>query len=154
MKLLKVGQTAPDFSTTDQAGKLVSLSKLKGKKIILYFYPKDNTPGCTSEACNLRDNYQELMDMGFIIIGISPDNELSHQKFSKKYNLPFHLLPDPSKSIIKNYGAWGEKKMYGKIYEGVIRITYIISEQGLIEAVIDKVDVNNHTRQITELINK
>ena len=154
MALLKQGQAAPDFSATDQNGNQLSLKKFKGKKVILYFYPKDDTPGCTSEACNLRDNYQELQDMGFIVIGVSPDNEKSHQKFSSKYNLPFHLIPDPGKSIIKSYGAWGEKKMYGKSYEGVLRTTYVISEKGTIETVIEKVDVKNHTKQIIELINQ
>jgi thioredoxin-dependent peroxiredoxin len=154
MTLLKKGQSAPDFSSNDQEGNPVSISQFKGKKIILYFYPKDDTPGCTSEACNLRDNYQELRDMGFIVIGISPDNEKSHQKFSSKYSLPFHLVPDPEKTIIKSYGAWGEKKMYGKAYEGVLRTTYVISEKGLIEAVIDKVIVKDHTKQIIELINQ
>jgi peroxiredoxin Q/BCP len=154
MTLLKQGQTAPEFSATDQNGNQLFLKKFKGKKIILYFYPKDDTPGCTSEACNLRDNYQELQDMGYVVIGISPDNEKSHQKFSSKYNLPFHLIPDPDKSIIKSYGAWGEKKMYGKSYEGVLRTTYVISEKGIIETVIEKVDVKNHTKQIIELINQ
>jgi thioredoxin-dependent peroxiredoxin len=154
MAFLKQGQVAPDFTATDQNGKPLSLKMLKGKKVILYFYPKDDTPGCTSEACNLRDNYQELQDMGFVVIGVSPDNEKSHQKFSSKYNLPYHLIPDPDKSIIKSYGAWGEKRMYGKSYEGVLRTTYIISEKGLIETVIEKVDVKNHTKQIIELINQ
>lgn len=150
---LKPGDQAPGFEGTDQYGKSVSLAGLKGKKVILYFYPKDDTPGCTSEACNLRDNYQELRDMGFVVIGISPDNETSHQKFSSKYNLPFHLIPDPDKKIIRSYGAWGEKKMYGKSYEGVLRTTFVISEEGLIDLVISKVDVKNHTKQIIELIN-
>lgn len=154
MALLKIGQAAPDFSSNDQEGNPVSIKQFKGKKIILYFYPKDDTPGCTSEACNLRDNYQELRDMGFVVIGISPDNEKSHQKFSNKYSLPFHLVPDPEKTIIKSYGAWGEKKMYGKAYEGVLRTTYVISEKGLIEAVIDKVIVKDHTKQIIEVINQ
>jgi thioredoxin-dependent peroxiredoxin len=154
MALLKKGQEAPDFSSNDQDGNPVSIRQFKGKKIILYFYPKDDTPGCTSEACNLRDNYQELRDMGFVVIGISPDSDKSHQKFSSKYSLPFHLVPDPEKTIIKKYGAWGEKKMYGKSYEGVLRTTYVISEKGLIEAVIDKVNVKDHTKQIIEVINQ
>lgn len=154
MALLKIGQAAPDFSSIDQEGNPVSIKQFKGKKIILYFYPKDDTPGCTSEACNLRDNYQELRDMGFVVIGISPDTEKSHQKFSTKYNLPFHLVPDPDKTIIKSYGAWGEKKMYGKAYQGVLRTTYVISEKGIIEAVIEKVIVKDHTKQIMELINQ
>lgn len=151
---LKPGDKAPDFSSIDQEGKPISLKQFKGKKIILYFYPKDNTPGCTSEACNLRDSYQELRDMGFVVIGISPDDEKSHRKFSDKFNLPFHLVPDPEKNIIKSFGVWGEKKMYGKSYQGVLRTTFIISEKGKIETVIKKVDVKNHTKQIIGLINK
>lgn len=154
MAFLEKGKIAPDFKATDQAGKEITLKQFKGKRIILYFYPKDDTPGCTSEACNLRDNYQELQDLGYVVIGVSPDNEKSHQKFSTKYNLPFHLIPDPDKTIIKAYGAWGEKKMYGKAYEGVLRTTYVISEKGLIEAVIEKVNVKDHTKQIIETLNQ
>jgi thioredoxin-dependent peroxiredoxin len=152
--MLIKGDKAPYFEGVNQDGKTVSLNDFAGKNLILYFYPKDDTPGCTSEACNFRDNYQELRDMGFVVIGISPDSEKSHQKFSSKYSLPFHLVPDPEKTIIKSYGAWGEKKMYGKAYEGVLRTTYVISEKGLIEAVIDKVIVKDHTKQIIELINQ
>ncbi len=154
MALLEKGRAAPDFKAADQSGKEISIKQFKGKKIILYFYPKDDTPGCTSEACNLRDNYQELQDLGYVVIGVSPDNEKSHQKFSAKYNLPFYLVPDPEKVIIKAYGAWGEKKMYGKSYEGVLRTTYVISEKGLIEAVIEKVNVKDHTKQIIETLNQ
>jgi len=122
------------------------------KKVILHFYPKDDTPGCTAEACNLRDNYQILLSGGFAIIGVSPDNEKSHAKFSTKYTLPFSLIADPDVSIIKKYGAWGEKNMYGKSYMGVLRTTYVIDEQGKIIKAITKVDTQNHTQQIlTEL---
>ncbi len=148
MALLKEGDKAPDFTALDQAGKTVKLSDLKGKKVIVYFYPKDDTPGCTAEACNLRDNYDELIQKGFEVIGISPDNENSHNKFREKYNLPFHLLADTEKKILKTYGAWGEKKMYGKSYEGVLRTTYVIDENGMIGKVIAKVDTKDHAKQI------
>ncbi len=148
MALLKEGDKAPDFTALDQAGKTVKLSDLKGKKVIVYFYPKDDTPGCTAEACNLRDNYDELIQKGFEVIGISPDNENSHNKFREKYNLPFHLLADTEKKILKAYGAWGEKKMYGKSYEGVLRTTYVIDENGMIGKVIAKVDTKDHAKQI------
>jgi len=152
MAQLKEGATAPDFSGKDQDGKTISLADYKGKKVILYFYPKDDTPGCTAEACNLRDNYQILLSVGFAIIGVSPDNEKSHAKFSTKYTLPFSLIADPDASIIKKYGAWGEKNMYGKSYMGVLRTTYVIDEQGKIIKAITKVDTQNHTQQIlTEL---
>jgi len=152
MAQLKEGATAPDFSGKDQDGKTISLADYKGKKVILYFYPKDDTPGCTAEACNLRDNYQILLSGGFAIIGVSPDNEKSHAKFSTKYTLPFSLIADPYSSIIKKYGVWGEKNMYGKSYMGVLRTTYVIDEQGKIIKAITKVDTQNHTQQIlTEL---
>ena len=150
MGYLNVGDTAPDFTANNQDGKSISLKELKGKKVILYFYPKDDTPGCTAEACNLRDNYNELIKHGFEVIGVSPDGEQSHTKFKSKYDLPFNLVADPGKSILKSYGAWGKKKMYGKEYEGVLRTTYVINEDGIIEKVIPKVDTNNHTKQILE----
>jgi peroxiredoxin Q/BCP len=152
MTLLKVGDTAPDFTAKNQNGKEIKLSVFKGKKVILYFYPKDDTPGCTAEACNLRDNYDDLIKKGFEVIGVSPDGEQSHGKFITKYNLQFNLVADTSKTILKQYGAWGMKKMYGKDYEGVLRTTYIIDEKGIIIKVIEKVDTGNHTNQIlTEL---
>ena len=120
---------------------------------MLYFYPKDNTPGCTKEACNLRDNYQDLLDKGFAIVGVSPDNEKSHQNFATKFDLPFPLLPDPELEIIKAYGAWGEKNMYGKKYEGLLRTTFIINEEGEIDEVIKKVKTDDHTNQIFKLYN-
>jgi len=148
MRNLKIGDRAPDFAFRDQSGKSISLKDLKGKKVILYFYPGDLTPGCTAEACNLRDNYQLLTAKGFVIIGVSADDEISHQKFSEKNALPFILIPDKTKIIIRDYGAWGEKKLYGKTYEGILRITYILNEEGVIEHIFSKVDTKNHTAQI------
>jgi thioredoxin-dependent peroxiredoxin len=152
MTQLKEGASAPVFSGKDQDGKSISLADYKGKKVILYFYPKDDTPGCTAEACNLRDNYEGLLSRGFAIIGVSPDSEKSHVKFKTKYTLPFSLIADPDSTIIKAYGAWGEKKMYGRSYMGVLRTTYVIDEKGKILKIFTKVDTQNHTQQIlTEL---
>ena len=151
MSNLKEGQKAPSFEGTDQDGKKIKLSDLSGKKVILYFYPKDNTPGCTAEACNLRDNHKELLNKGFKIIGVSPDNEKSHKGFAGKYSLPFPLIADPDKKILSLYGAWGEKKMYGKTVTGVLRTTFIIDEKGIIEKIISKVDTKEHTEQILKL---
>lgn len=154
MVKLKTGDRAPDFSGTDQYGKNVRLKDYLGSRIVLYFYPKDNTPGCTAEACNLRDNYEELLNRGFRIIGVSPDSTSSHQKFSTKHNLPFPLVSDTAKSIMKAYGAWGEKSMFGKKSMGVLRKTFIISEDGIIEQIFDKVNTRDHTRQILETLEK
>jgi peroxiredoxin Q/BCP len=151
--MLQKGDKAPAFSGTDQNGNTVTLDSFRGKKVVLYFYPKDNTPGCTKEACNLRDNYQDLLDKGFAIVGVSPDNEKSHQNFATKFDLPFPLLPDPELEIIKAYGAWGEKNMYGKKYEGLLRTTFIINEEGEIDEVIKKVKTDDHTNQIFKLYN-
>ncbi len=148
MTQLKEGSNAPVFKGKDQDGKWISLNDFIGKKVILYFYPKDDTPGCTAEACNLRDNYESLFSEGFAIIGVSPDNEESHLRFRQKNKLPFSLIADPEKSIIKAYGAWGEKSMYGKKYEGVLRTTFIIDEKGKIFKIISKVDTKNHAAQI------
>jgi thioredoxin-dependent peroxiredoxin len=148
MAFLKEGDIAPNFTEKNQHGEEITLADYKGKKVILYFYPKDNTPGCTAESCNLRDNYSDLIKMGFEVIGVSPDNEKSHTNFVNKFDLPFNLIADTSKSILKVYGAWGLKKMYGKEYEGVLRSTYIIDEAGKIVKVFEKVDTNNHTLQI------
>ncbi|PLX14556.1 MAG: thioredoxin-dependent thiol peroxidase [Marinilabiliales bacterium] len=150
MTNLKVGNQAPQFSGVDQNGESISLNDYKGKKVILYFYPKDNTPGCTAEACNLRDNYNDLLDKGIDVIGVSPDSENSHQKFIKKYELPFRLISDPDKEILNLYDAWGEKKMYGKTYNGVLRKTFVISEKQSIEAIFEKVKTKDHTNQIYE----
>lgn len=152
MTTLKTGDKAPDFNAIASNGKEISINKLKGKKVILYFYPKDNTPGCTAEACNLRDNYTYWINKGFEIIGVSADSDTSHQKFAEKQNLPFPLISDTSKEILKAYGAWGEKTNYGKTYEGIIRSTFIIDENGIITDIIKKVDTKNHSEQITKLI--
>ena len=137
---LKEGMKAPVFEGIDQNGKNVKLSDFTGKKVVLYFYPKDNTPGCTAEACNLRDNYDSFLKKGFAVIGVSPDNEKSHKGFADKYSLPFPLIADTSKKILNDYGVWGEKKMYGRTFLGVIRTTFIIDEKGIIEKIIAKVD--------------
>ena len=153
MKELVEGMKAPDFSGKDQSGKKISLQDLQGRKVILYFYPKDNTPGCTTESCNLRDNYRELIKKGFEVIGVSADSEKSHQSFIDKYDLPFNLISDTDREILKDYGAWGLKKLYGKVYEGILRKTFIIDEHGVILKIINKVDTKNHTDQILEALN-
>ena len=142
---------APQFEGTDQNGNVIKLNSFRGKKIVLYFYPKDNTPGCTAEACSLRDNYNELLKKGFVVIGISPDSIKSHEKFSEKYELPFPLISDPEKKIMTAYGAYGEKMMYGKKVTGVLRTTFIIDGDGKIEKVIKKVDTKEHAPQIFKL---
>ncbi len=148
MKLLEVGTRAPDFESKDHNGASFRLSDLKGKKVILYFYPKDFTPGCTKEAQNLRDAYKELQEKGFEIIGVSPDSVESHKKFVEKHQLPFRLIADEEKKIVRLYGVWGEKKRFGKTYEGVHRITYLIDEEGIIRGVIKKVKPSEHAQQI------
>lgn len=148
MNFLEIGAKAPDIIILNQINNSISLSDFKGKKIIIYFYPKDDTSGCTAEACNLRDNYEDLIAKGFVVIGVSADNEKSHKKFSEKYQLPFYLIADVNKDIIKAYGVWGKKKFMGKEYEGILRTTYIIDENGIIQHVIKKVDTKNHTEQI------
>lgn len=148
MSMLKPGDKAPEFSGKDQNGAPISLSNYKGKKLILYFYPKDNTPGCTAEACSLRDGYEELTKLGFDVVGVSADSEKSHQSFISKFNLPFHLISDTNLEIIKAYGVWGEKKMYGKSYEGILRTTFVVGADGRIEKVFDKVKTADHVSQI------
>lgn len=148
MASLIKGDQAPVFEGTDQNGNKINLVGLRGSKVVLYFYPKDDTPGCTAEACDLRDNYEALLSKGYKVVGVSPDTEKSHLKFAEKYHLPFPLLPDPDKKIIMDYGVWGPKKFMGKSYEGVLRTTFIISEDGTIEEVISKVDTKNHSKQI------
>jgi peroxiredoxin Q/BCP len=145
---LKVGDKAPAIKSFDQEGNPVSLEDFKGKKVILYFYPNDNTPGCTAEACNLRDNYDDLLDKGFRILGVSADSLESHKKFSDKYRLPFPLVPDTDKEIVKAYGVWGLKKFMGREYEGIHRTTFVISEDGKIEHIITKVKTKDHSDQI------
>jgi thioredoxin-dependent peroxiredoxin len=145
---LKPGDLAPNFVGQDHAGETFQLADFKGKKVVLYFYPKDDTPGCTAEACNLRDNYDLLLAKGYAVVGISSDNEKSHKKFKEKYNLPFPLIADTDKSIHESYGTWVEKSMYGRKYMGTNRVTFVIDENGVIEEVIEKVDTKNHSAQI------
>lgn len=145
---LKAGDIAPDFSVSDQNGNSIKLSDFIGKKVVLYFYPKDNTPGCTAEACNLRDNYKALQKAGYEILGVSKDGEKSHQKFIDKHELPFTLLADEEKEIHENYGTWVEKSMYGRKYMGTARVTFLIDEKGKIEKIIEKVKTKDHTAQI------
>ena len=152
MKRLEKGDTAPDFKGIDQEGRNIQLNDFRGSKLILYFYPKDNTPGCTAEACDLRDNYKLWLTKGYKILGVSPDSQLSHQKFIAKYNLPFPLIADEDKTIIKTFGAWGLKKLYGREYEGLLRTTFVIDEKGIIEEVFAKVKTKDHTNQILETI--
>ena len=146
--MLKEGQKAPLFSANDQNGNLVSLKNYTGKKLVLYFYPKDDTPGCTAEACNLRDNYHAFQAKGYEIIGVSPDSEKKHIKFIEKYDLPFSLLADTDNKIALDYGVWVEKSMYGRKYMGIARTTFVIDEKGKIETIIDKVDTKEHSAQL------
>lgn len=146
--MLKEGDRIPEFEVTDQDGNTVTEKNFEGKRIVLYFYPKDSTPGCTVEACNLRDNFDALKEAGYEIYGVSKDSQASHQKFIGKYSLPFTLLSDPSTQMLQAFGAWGEKKMYGKVTVGTIRKTFIIAADGTVERIIGKVDTKNHTTQI------
>ncbi|HSH65797.1 MAG TPA: thioredoxin-dependent thiol peroxidase [Bacteroidia bacterium] len=147
---LKEGEKAPDFKAKDQTGKEVQLADFKGKKVVLYFYPKDDTPGCTTQACNLRDNYTQLKKKGYVIIGVSADEEKKHIKFTKKYNLPFQLLADVDKKIITAYDVWGEKHFMGRIFDGIIRTTFLIDENGVIEKIIRDVKTKNHSEQLLD----
>ncbi len=149
---LKNGDNAPDFNGVDENGENISLSSLSGKNIILYFYPKDDTPGCTSEACDLRDNHNMWIEKGYEIVGVSPDSAKSHIKFKEKYNLPFTLISDPDKVIIKQFGAWGLKKLYGREYEGLLRTTFVIDKNGIITNIFEKVKTKEHTNQILDTI--
>lgn len=146
--MLKVGDRMPDFEVQDQNGGTVSSKDLLGRKTIVYFYPKDNTSGCTAEACNLRDNYEALKAKGYNVVGVSKDSVASHKRFAEKYDLPFTLLSDPSTGMLQAFGAWGEKKMYGKTVLGTIRRTFIFDEEGILQEVIEKVDTKNHAAQI------
>ncbi|HNO71793.1 MAG TPA: thioredoxin-dependent thiol peroxidase [Bacteroidia bacterium] len=147
---LKEGDQAPDLSAKNEKGELVSLKSLRGKKVILYFYPQDDTPTCTKESCNLRDNYASLKRKGYEVLGVSADDEQSHQKFIKKYDLPFSLLADTDKKVIKAYDVWGSKTIFGKTYDGIIRTTFVIDEKGKIEKIIRDVEAKDHAGQITE----
>lgn len=146
--MLKEGNKAPDFTTTDQDGNKVKLSSLKGQRVVLYFYPKDDTPGCTKEACSFKEANDTYVDKNIRVLGISPDNEKSHQKFIGKFDLPFTLLTDPEHKIAEKYGAWGEKSMYGKKYMGIFRYTYLIDEQGKIAKIFTKVKVAEHADEV------
>lgn len=149
---LKVGDKAPVFEGVNQNGEKISLKDFAGKKLILYFYPKDNTPGCTAESCNLNDNYDSWVEKGFDVVGVSPDSEKSHQKFIEKYGFQFNLIADTEKEILQAYGAWGLKKMYGKEYMGVLRKTFVINESGVIIEIFEKVKTKDHTNQIIEAL--
>ena len=148
MSKLKAGDPAPPVDAVDQNGVRVSLEEYKGKKVVLYFYPGDNTPGCTAEACDLRDNYAQFQQEGYEIIGVSADSEKSHRNFISKHSLPFRLISNVDKKVIQDYGAWGEKKMYGKSHMGTLRKTMVIDERGVIEKIIEKVDTKKHSQQI------
>ncbi len=145
---LKIGDKAPSFEGVDQDGKSIKLNDFKGKKVVLYFYPKDNTPGCTAESCNLRDNYFLLQEKGYVVLGISSDNEKSHRKFIGNYKLPFSLIADTDKKIHEQFGTWVEKSMYGRKYMGTARVTFVIDENGTIAEIIEKVKTADHTSQI------
>ena len=146
--MLKIGDRMPDFEVMDQNGNKVRSADLLGKKTIIYFYPKDNTSGCTAQACNLRDNYASFVAMGYNVIGVSKDSVASHKKFADKYDLPFILLSDTATELLQVFGAWGEKKMYGKTVMGTLRTTFVFDEAGILKEVIEKVDTKNHAAQI------
>lgn len=146
--MLQIGTKAPAFEGMDEKGNRVKLADYAGKKLVLYFYPKDSTPGCTSEACDLRDNYHRFLALGYEVLGVSRDSAASHQRFIEKYQLPFHLISDTDLTILKAYEAWGVKKMYGRETEGTLRTTYVIDENGVIVDAIGKVNTKNHTAQL------
>ncbi|WP_194976337.1 thioredoxin-dependent thiol peroxidase [Aquiflexum lacus] len=145
---LEVGKPAPNFEAKDQNGNIIKLADFKGRKVVLYFYPKDNTPGCTAQACNLRDNYEALQKAGYIVLGVSSDSEKSHQKFIEKQNLPFPLIADEDLKVHEAYGTWVEKSMYGRKYMGTARTTFVIDENGNLSEIIEKVNTKDHTNQI------
>ena len=146
--MLNAGDKMPRFSVVDETGKQVTEQDLLGRKTVIYFYPKDSTPGCTAEACNIRDNYQSFLARGYQVFGVSKDSQASHIKFKEKYDLPFPLLSDPTTEMLQAFGAWGKKKLYGKSSMGTLRKTFIFDENGILERIIDKVDTKNHTEQI------
>jgi peroxiredoxin Q/BCP len=150
MTELSAGMQAPAIDSKDQDGNPISLDQFRGKTVVLYFYPKDDTPGCTAEACDFRDNYQQLLSKGIVVLGVSVDDEVSHQKFISKHSLPFPLISDTDHKIVNDYGVWVEKNMYGKKYMGINRRTFIIDEQGVIKSVVKKVDTKNASAQVLE----
>ena len=150
--MLKIGSTAPDFRLTDTDGNTVTLSGLRGKKVVLYFYPKDDTPGCTKEACNFTSHRRKFEKKNVVILGVSPDDQKSHQKFTQKYDLSFPLLSDPDHKVAQSYGAWGKKKLYGREYDGILRSTFIIDEHGKIAHVFEKVKVDAHAEDVLEIL--
>ncbi|MFP4114544.1 MAG: thioredoxin-dependent thiol peroxidase [Spirochaetota bacterium] len=150
--MLQVGDTAPEFTLSNEAGETVSLSDYAGKKVVVYFYPKDDTSGCTKEACSFRDNHDRFLEKGAVVIGISADTEESHAKFKSKYDLPFYLLADPERKAISAFGAWGEKKMYGKAYEGIIRSTFVVDESGTIVKAWPKVKPDEHADEVLAVL--
>ncbi|MDG1347024.1 MAG: thioredoxin-dependent thiol peroxidase [Crocinitomicaceae bacterium] len=151
MEHLKVGDKAPSWSGKDQNGKAINQKSYEGKKAVVYFYPKDNTPGCTTQACNIRDNWSELQKKGIEVIGVSADSEKSHQKFVDKFQLPFALVADEQKEMIETFGVWGEKKFMGKIYNGIHRTTFVLDETGTIKGIIDKPKTKAHTEEILKI---
>jgi len=154
MKHLKISQAAPPFTAKDQNGDDISLSDFKGKPVVIYFYPKDNTPGCTTQACNLRDNYSDLLAKNIVVIGVSADDQKSHQKFINKFELPFPLIADVDKELIELYGVWGEKKFMGKVYDGIHRTTFILDDTHTIIGIIEKPKTKAHTEEILEIFEK
>ena len=148
MSKLKIGDTAPEINSVDQNNEQITLEQFKGKKVVLYFYPKDMTPGCTVQSCNLRDNYKELLAKGYVVLGCSADSPARHVKFIEKYDLPFSLISDEEKKVVEDYGVWALKKFMGKEYMGINRTTFIIDEKGIIEDIIQKVNTKEHTSQI------
>ena len=146
--MLQIGDKMPAFSVADEQGRVVTEKDLLGKKTVIYFYPKDSTPGCTAEACNIRDNHNAFIARGYQVFGVSKDSQASHVKFKEKYGLPFPLLSDPTTQMLQAFGAWGEKKLYGKVSMGTLRKTFIFDENGVLERIIDKVDTKNHSAQI------
>lgn len=148
--MLTIGDTAPDFTSTDQNGDTVRLSDYRGRRVALYFYPKDDTPGCTAQACSLRDSYGALQAAGYEVLGVSIDSQASHRKFADKYDLPFRLVADTDKQIVEAYGVWQEKSNYGRTYMGIVRTTFVIDEQGIITDIIGKIDTKNHAKQLLD----
>ena len=146
--MLQIGDKMPAFSVTDETGKTVTEHDMLGRKTVIYFYPKDSTPGCTAEACNIRDNYHSFLERGYQVFGVSKDSQASHIRFKEKYGLPFPLLSDTTTDMLQSFGAWGEKKLYGKVSFGTLRKTFVFNEEGILERIIEKVDTKNHAEQI------